>query len=822
MSLGVGIIGLGTVGGGVYKLLTEHRFQKIHLVGVYNRSKKKYHLLDIKPSLCFPSLEALLTCDKIDVIVETIGGIGTAKKIIEKSLRNGKHVVTANKDLIVAYGKDLLKIAVKNGVRLEFSASVCGGIPVFSNLRCYRSVDNILSVYGIFNGTTNFILSLMSEKEISFEKCLEIARNKGYAEANSEKDIEGFDAAYKLAIITWVTYGYLPSLNEFSIRGISSITKSDIKMLHTLGYVPKLISYVTKNKKRVRLFVSPMAVRKDSLLANINGENNAVVIEREYVGRSTLIGKGAGRFPTAAAIVSDIMNIADGEYILENRFEGSNGISNVEIPFPYYVRITVKDVSNASVNLALREGGVRVREIKRKTISKELASLAIKTSFVTEHKIKGALDGLKTHDWFIELNNLMPIFDPKISERKRRIIVQKFGGTSVETVEHIKNVANKIVKTKHKGNDVVAVVSAMGGTTDDLVNLAHQVTNKPDLRELDVLLSTGEQVSMSLLAMAIQDMGEKAVSFTGSQISIITDKSHTMAKVIGMDDRKIIEALEEEKIPIVAGFQGITQEGDITTLGRGGSDITAVALAYILGASRCEIYTDVEGVMTADPKVVPNAVVIDELSYDEMIEMSYHGAYVMQARSIEFARRYGVEIVVRNSFSDFRGTKIKEENDMEEPIIKAVVHDVNIAKIVVEDVPDQPGIAAALFKRLAEVQVTIDMIVQSMHHGGKNDIAFTINRDDLKRAKNALKGFKEEVEARDVVYEEGVAKISLVGTNIVQDPKIAMGMFESLAKAKINIDMISSTGSKISCIVDENKVKEGVRIVHDHFKLGER
>ncbi len=820
--IGVGIVGLGTVGGGVYKILTKHPIQGIRLAGVYNRSPGKYSSLGIKPALRFPSLDALLSCDEVDVVVETVGGTDAAKEIVENALRMGKHVVTANKDLIASYGETLRDIAVENGVRLEFSASVCGSIPVFSNIKRYHSVDEILSIYGIFNGTTNFILSLMSDRGLDLEESLKIAQSRGYAEAIPKKDINGIDAAYKLAIISWIAFGYLPSLNEFSIEGIENITKTDVRMLQALGYEIKLISYVKKDKKRIGLFVSPMGIRKGELLANIKSEDNAVVIERQHTNKGILLGKGAGRYPTAAAVVSDIMNIANEEYVLKNNPDPCDGVSGTEFSFPYYIRLTVKDVNSMSINMAFEDEGISIKDIKRENISRDLNSLVIKTAFTTKSRVRNILNKLRKYDWFVELNNMIPIFEFPAFERKKPIIVQKFGGTSVGTVERIKDVAKKIVDTKRKGNDVVVVVSAMGRTTDDLMNLAYEIANKPDSRELDVLLSTGEQISMALLSMAIQDKGEKAVSFTGSQVRIVTDRFHTMAKLIDIDDSRIVEALKEEKIPIIAGFQGITLEGEITTLGRGGSDITAVALAYVLGASRCEIYTDVKGVMTADPKIVPNAAVIDELSYDEMIEMSYHGAQVLQARAIEFARRYGVEVAVKSSFFDSKGTKIKEGSKMEEPIIRAVVYDTDIMKIVVEDVPDRPGIAAILFRRLAEVNATVDMIVQSMHHGGKNDIAFTIKKNAHEGLREAMEKFKKEVGAKNVVYEEDVAKISLVGSNIVQEPKVAMGMFESLADAGINIDMISSTGSKISCIVNREEVEKGVRVMHDHFKLGER
>lgn len=403
------------------------------------------------------------------------------------------------------------------------------------------------------------------------------------------------------------------------------------------------------------------------------------------------------------------------------------------------------------------------------------------------------------------------------------IIVQKYGGSSVADVDRIKSVAQKIIATKADGHDVVVVVSALGGTTDDLLQMAYALNRTPHEREMDMLLATGEQISIALLSMAIGGLGYDAISFTGAQVGIVTDSSHTKARILDVRSDRIVEALEQGKIVIVAGFQGVTVDHNITTLGRGGSDTTAVAVAAKLGAERCEIYTDVEGVFTADPRIVPGAKLLSSVSYDEMLEMSATGAKVMQLRSVEYGRNHGVVMEVKSSFSSGRGTVIKESREMmEKAIVSAVTHDIDEAKITVFGVPDRPGIAATVFRALADAGINVDMIIQNVSDQGITDISFTVPGTDLVHGRQIIEELVKELEARGLSYDEGIAKVSLVGAGMKSHPGVAAKMFEILANESINIDMISTSSIKISCVIAEEDAARAVRALHDGFELNEK
>lgn len=402
------------------------------------------------------------------------------------------------------------------------------------------------------------------------------------------------------------------------------------------------------------------------------------------------------------------------------------------------------------------------------------------------------------------------------------LIVQKYGGTSVGTTERIRAVARRLIARKAAGDDVVAVVSAMGQMTDELVELAAEICTDPPDREMDMLLSTGEQVSIALLAMAIHADGYDAVSFTGPQVGIVTDPVHGKAKIQAVRADRVRDALADGKIVIVAGFQGVTEDGQITTLGRGGSDTTAVAVAAGIDADVCEIYTDVDGVFSADPRIAPAARKIDAISYDEMLEMAASGAGVLQLRSVEFARNHGVVIHCRSSFSDIPGTIVKEADEtMEQAIISGVTHDTSEAKITIRDVPDRPGVAATVFTRMAEADVNVDMIIQNVSEDGSTDISFTAPKTDLVRAKKTAEGVVGELEARTWSVDESIAKVSLVGAGMKTHPGVAAKMFRSLADAGVNIDMISTSSIRISCVVDGDKVGTAVRALHTSFGLDE-
>ena len=402
------------------------------------------------------------------------------------------------------------------------------------------------------------------------------------------------------------------------------------------------------------------------------------------------------------------------------------------------------------------------------------------------------------------------------------VIVQKFGGTSVGTAERIKAVARRVVETRIDGYDVVVVVSAMGHTTDELVGLASEITPLPPPRELDMLLTAGERISMALLAMAIHSLGHDAVSFTGSQAGIITSSEHGRAKIIDVRAARIQEALGQGKVVIVAGFQGVSTTADVTTLGRGGSDTTAVALAAALTAESCEVYTDVDGVYTADPRIVPDARVLHAVSYEEMLEMAASGARVLQLRSVEYARNHGVLLRVCSSFNETTGTWVREEDErMEKAIISGVTHDVSEAKLTIQDVPDRPGIAARVFQRMSDEGVNVDMIVQNVSTDGTTDISFTVPREDGLRAKASIDAELREIGAAGVTYDEGIGKVSLVGAGMKSHPGVAATMFAALADAGVNIEMISTSSIRISCVVREADVVKAVRAVHDRFRLSD-
>jgi aspartate kinase len=401
------------------------------------------------------------------------------------------------------------------------------------------------------------------------------------------------------------------------------------------------------------------------------------------------------------------------------------------------------------------------------------------------------------------------------------LVVQKFGGSSVADIDRIRNVANIISESKKEGHRIVVVVSAMGKTTDSLISLSRQLTETPSEREMDMLMSTGEQISISLLAMALHAMNIEAVSFTGSQVGIRTDQSHMKARIISIESDRLMKALDDGNVVIVAGFQGTDIDDNITTLGRGGSDTTAVAIASAVKADVCDIYTDVDGVYTADPRVVPAARKLDFITYDEMLELASAGAKVMHSRSIEFAKKYGVVIQVRSSFETSRvGTFIQEEGgDMEDPIIRGVTADKNEAKISILGVQDVPGIAASLFSALAGENINVDVIIQNVSEHGITNISFTVPKSDLKHAIHVSEKVMKPIGAKGLTSDENIAKISVVGVGMRTHSGIAARMFGALSEKKINIQMISTSEIKISVVIDLEQADDAVRILHDVFEL---
>jgi aspartate kinase len=400
------------------------------------------------------------------------------------------------------------------------------------------------------------------------------------------------------------------------------------------------------------------------------------------------------------------------------------------------------------------------------------------------------------------------------------LVVQKFGGTSVANIDRIKHVAGLVARSRQAGDTVLVVLSAMSGETDRLMKLAHEVADCPDEREMDMLLSTGERVTIALLAMALRAMGFEARSYTGRQVGIITDSTHTKARIERIAAERIQAALDKGIIPVVAGFQGINEQNDVTTLGRGGSDLTAVALAAALKADRCFIYTDVDGVYTADPNVVPEARRLNKVSYEEMLELASLGAKVLQSRSVEFAAKYGVPVVVKSTFVEGSGTLVtKEDRDMEQVVVSGVTGDRNQAKVTFVGVPDKPGIAARIFGAIGAANILVDMIIQNVSQGDLTDLSFTIPRADLPKVGDLARRIATDIGAKSVEVKDQIAKVSLVGVGMRSHSGVAARMFETLSREGINIMMISTSEIKISCVIEEKSMDPALRALHKAFGL---
>lgn len=400
------------------------------------------------------------------------------------------------------------------------------------------------------------------------------------------------------------------------------------------------------------------------------------------------------------------------------------------------------------------------------------------------------------------------------------LIVQKFGGTSVADVDHIRNVARIITDTYAKGNAVIAVVSAQGDTTDELIQKAAEITEKPSSREMDVLLSTGEQISMSLLAMAIEELGYPVISLTGWQAGFLTESNHRNARIKRIDTERLQNELDKKNIVIVAGFQGMNRYDDITTLGRGGSDTSAVAIAAALKADKCEIYTDVDGIYTTDPRIVPDAHKLEEITYDEMLELATCGANVLHNRSVEMAKKYSVRLEVRSSIHrDVPGTEVKEVCKVEKMLIKGVAMDNDVTRISIIEVPDQPGYAFKIFSTLAAHKINVDIILQSVGRNGTKDISFTISTSQKDQALKIMNDLVQSVGAQGITFNDGVSKVSIVGAGMISSPGVAATMFEALGENNINISMISTSEIKISVLIDKDQAKRAVNVIHEAFAL---
>jgi len=402
-----------------------------------------------------------------------------------------------------------------------------------------------------------------------------------------------------------------------------------------------------------------------------------------------------------------------------------------------------------------------------------------------------------------------------------RLVVQKYGGTSVGNIERIKKIAERIARLRKENIDIVVVVSAMAGETDKLLAMANQISAIGKDRDMDLLLSSGERVSCALLSMALDSIGCPAISMTGRQIGLLTDNSHTKARIKEVDTNRAIKSLEDGRVVVVAGFQGINEHGDVTTLGRGGSDTSAAAIAVALKAERCEIYTDVDGVYTADPNVVPNAHKMDRVSYDEMLEMSSLGAKVLQFRCVEFCKKYDMPLIVKSSLvEDSKGTLIcKEDSSMEQPVVSGIMNDKNQAKITIKGVPDQPGIASKFFTGLADENLSVDMIIQNVSDESQTDISFTVAKEEINKATKIVQDLGKLIKARDITTDTNICKISIVGAGMRSHPGVAAKMFSTLSKENINIIMISTSEIRVSCIIEEKYGELAVRVLHKVFDM---
>ncbi|HMP76221.1 MAG TPA: aspartate kinase [Kiritimatiellia bacterium] len=403
------------------------------------------------------------------------------------------------------------------------------------------------------------------------------------------------------------------------------------------------------------------------------------------------------------------------------------------------------------------------------------------------------------------------------------LIVQKYGGSSVADVDCMRRVAQRILKTRDAGNQVVVVVSAMGDTTDDLIDLAKKINPEPDEREMDALMATGEQISSTVLTMALHHLGAEAVSMTGPQAGIFTDGVHTKAKIRALKPKRLLAQLKKNRIVVVAGFQGLNPNEDIATLGRGGSDTTAVALAAAIKADRCQILKDVEGVYTANPRIVTDARKVDEIVYDEMLELASMGAEVLQSRAVEFAKNHGVTLEVMSSFVEKPGTVVRAEvKNMEDIVVRGVASDKNQAKVTVKGLEDKPGVAATMFTELARKSINVDMIVQNVSEKGETDITFTVPRGDLAKTRRVVEGMQSELGAKAVTEDEDIAKVSIVGVGMRSHSGVAARMFEALAKQRINIEMIATSEIKISVVIRKGEADKAVQVLHKAFELGKK
>ncbi len=817
----IGLIGFGVVNSGVYEIISQRKpyldvlanddvvVQKIL---IHNIDKPRDPLV---PNDLFTNDMDVFFSEDFDIIAEAITNTEQAYTIIKRALSNGIDVVSASKAVISKYYEELFNLAKDNDCGLYIEAAVAGGVPIIKPMLQTLQTNAITQIKAILNGTTNFILSKMYNDGSTFNDALALAQKLGYAESDPTDDIEGFDALRKLVILSSLAFNTRLYEEDIPCRGITHISKEDIEQIKDLGLIVKLIGTSVQTDQGISASIEPVLFDKQSVFNTVQLSNNIVSVTGDNVGELQFYGQGAGKLPTANSIVSDILDIlSDVAPIRLNQLEKTNFDEDTLLEGMYYLRFNLINYKEEQIIKKLDESGFIYDVIHKTDI---LVVLVDTVSSKAMRTFMSIFNSKYTNYIRIHPKALKHHF----SKTSKDLVVMKFGGTSVATPENIRLVAQKISKSRAEGHDIVVVVSAMGKRTDDLVRMALELTDKPPKREMDLLLATGEQISISLLTIALQQLNQKAIALSTIQAGIMTDNIYNDARIIKVNSQRLKQELAEHKIVVIPGFQGLTHDADITTLGRGGSDTTAVALSAVLNAKRCEIYTDVEGVYTADPRIVKNAKRWDKISYDEMLELAHLGASVMHPRSIELAKKYQVPLTIKSSFVDGPGTMIMEDDTMEKVLVRGVTYDKDIVKVTILEVPDKPGIAYQLFDLIADKNVTVDIIIQSIGRNNINDISFTVKAKDLDDTIEACNTYIKNIQMGRILVDKEVVKLSIVGVGMAGESKVASTFFKALYESGTNIQMISTSEIKISCIVENKDIDAAINKIHDYFQLGE-
>ena len=722
--INIAVLGYGTVGSGVVEVINTNHESINKRAGDEINIKYVLDLRDFPgdpvEKVLVHDYEVIVNDPEVDIVVEVMGGIEPAYTFVKRALQAGKSVSTSNKALVAKHGSELMEIAKEKNINFLFEASCGGGIPIIRALNSSLTADEIDEITGILNGTTNYMLYKMSTENCDFDTVLKEAQAKGYAEADPTADVGGADACRKIAILSSLAYGKFLNYEDIYTEGITKITPADMEYAKELGMTIKLLATSRRIGDSFYAMVAPFLVGQSSPLYSVNDVFNAVFVHGNVLGDAMFYGSGAGKLPTASAVVADVVD------------EAKHLHRNIMTNWSSYA-----------------------------------------------------------------------------------------GGTSVANKERIFNVARRCIEDYKKGNDVVIVLSAMGKYTDELITMAKDINDKPPKREMDMLFTIGEQMSVALMSMAMDSLGVPAVSLNAFQVAMHTTSAHGSARLKKIEAARIRRELDNRRIVVVTGFQGIDKYNDYTTLGRGGSDTTAVALAAALHADACEIYTDVDGVYTADPRKVPNARKLKEITYDEMLDLATLGAGVLHNRSVEMAKKYGVPLVVRSSLNNSEGTVVKEEVTVERMLISGVALDTDAVRIAVIGLKDSPGVAFKLFDTLAKKNINVDMILQSIGRAGTKDISFTVDKNDLDDAMGVLEANQARIAYSELHAEKNIAKLSIVGAGMMSNPGVAAKMFESLYNEGVNINMIATSEIRVTVLINEKDGVRAMNAVHDAFNLAD-